>query len=300
MRRRFVIICIILCGNILYLHSLEGKGIVNDNSVRIREQPNLEGEIKGLLEKGVEVVVFGRSEMRMLLNGYDSYWLNIETNSIKGWVFGAYINLLNSQYELLPVLSNKRIINNLDLNYSRDMPLDELARKEKTTLEQQADRFIGYSLQEYYANIADVFRQGKNLRPFFLNSTEVSVTETDRFFAMSTSLLCDYIQSSYKDKIQLSRLYTINDTSAFFLISGFVESSVFSDIPIETIAVNLIKVKDGGFAPLAGTVVIDDIVVSPYSLKDFGNDIESFNSFMMSSSYIIGISELLQMILEVK
>jgi hypothetical protein len=81
------------------------NAIVNDNAVRIRDQPTLEGKIIVQLNQGMSVTVLGRSQERMFLEGYDSYWLRIKKDDIEGWVYGAYIDLLDTQYESLLVLS---------------------------------------------------------------------------------------------------------------------------------------------------------------------------------------------------
>jgi hypothetical protein len=70
--------------------------------VRIREQPSFEGTVVGQLNKGMPVTVFGRSKERMFLEGHDSYWLKIKTDNIDGWVYGAYIDLIDTQYDVLP------------------------------------------------------------------------------------------------------------------------------------------------------------------------------------------------------
>jgi len=40
----------------------------------------------------------------VILGGYDSYWLKIKDDNVDGWVYGAYIDLLDIQY-VPPVLS---------------------------------------------------------------------------------------------------------------------------------------------------------------------------------------------------
>jgi hypothetical protein len=78
-------------------------GTVNDNAVRIRDRPSLEGNVVGKYNKGRMVTVLGRSKERMFLEGYDSYWLKIiKDDYIDGWVYGAYIDLIDTQYDLLP------------------------------------------------------------------------------------------------------------------------------------------------------------------------------------------------------
>jgi len=148
--------------NILY------TGIVNDNAVRIREQPSIESTVSGQLNQGLTVTVLGRSEKRMFLDGYDSYWLKIKTDSTEGWAYGAFINLTDTQYTLLPVLSNKMQVGVIDLNYTlQDMNEQEWIQKEKETLRLQSSRFPVYSVEDLYKSIVNTFNKQQSLRPFF-------------------------------------------------------------------------------------------------------------------------------------
>jgi hypothetical protein len=79
---------------------------VNDNAVRIREYPSLEGNIIGQLNRGMTATVIGRSQNRTPIEGNNSYWLKIRIDNIEGWAYGAYIDLNNAQYESLLVLSS--------------------------------------------------------------------------------------------------------------------------------------------------------------------------------------------------
>jgi hypothetical protein len=82
----------------------EFNAVVNDNAVRIRDQPSLEGTVIRHLNQGMKVDVVGRSRNRMFLEGYDSYWLKIRKDDVDGWVYGAYIDLLNIQYDSLNII----------------------------------------------------------------------------------------------------------------------------------------------------------------------------------------------------
>ncbi|MDR2480192.1 MAG: SH3 domain-containing protein [Treponema sp.] len=294
-----IIVVLLLHGSILYAQTAlkQYTAIVNDNFIRIRDQPGLDGKRIGGLNQGAIVSVFGRSQERMFLNGLDSFWLKIYADNIEGWVFGAYINLLDSQYDLLPVLSDKKQIVQLDLNYYRNLPMKELILKEKETIKLQANHFISSTLHEYYEKFSSIFNQKQNLRPFFLNSVEAARTETDMFFILSASVLCDYIQSSYIDNIHISHLDIYNDVSAIFYIGGFKKPSTFTDMQIRTIAFNIKKIEKGNFVLLEGKTIIDDIIISPYTLDDFGGDVELFKKFI-TPPYFTNQSELLKMILE--
>lgn len=279
------------------------SGIINDNTIRIRDMPSLEGKIIGQLNQGMTITILGRSQNRMYLDGYDSYWIKIKKDNIEGWSYGAYINLISYQYYLLPVVSTTVFSSIIDLSFSRQLPIEELIQKEKETLKKQAGHFLNCGVEDYYNAIVDTFKQQQSLRPFFLNTHEVGITETSRFLCLSSSTICDYIQASYSDNITISPLIMGNEVSASFIINGFKKKSEFSGIQIASMAINIKKIKDTNFIPLAGKTIIDFISISPYSEGDFiehsWGDIEYFYSFMTSGSFHTDkLSSFLQKILD--
>jgi hypothetical protein len=278
------------------------NGIVNDNSVRIRNRPSLEGGIIGRLDQRMSVTVLGRSQDRMFLEGYDSYWLKIKKDNVEGWTYGAYINLTNSRYDTLPIVSYNKFNVKVDLNYSRDLPDDDLKQKEKEAIKLQSDRFYSCSIQEFYDSIVNEFRQQKSLRPFFLNTSMIGYTERDVFFYLSSSTLCEYIQASYSDNISISPLNIHDKNSATFMISGFKKISGFSGPRITAIAINIKKIESNSFAPLNGKTVVDFVILTPNTAElDFGGDSDKFYNFLTSSSSIqiyLRYSPILRMILE--
>ena len=278
------------------------NGIINTDGINICEHPYLDAPVIGQLNRGNLVTVLGRTRDRMYLDGgYDSFWLKININDIEGWVYGAYVNLFSSQYEELPILSDIKHINIIDLNYSRNLPEHELIEKEREMLMLQADRFKDVDIQEYYNAIVNTFNKQQNLRPYFLNTLWVGVTETSMSFDVSSSSFSDFIQASYVDNITISPLIKKSETSASFIIDGFRQIPDDTDIRIKAIAVNIKRIENTSFSPLNGKTVIDLIVVSPYSAEDFiensWGDIDFFYSFMTSGGVHFNRSFLLREIL---
>lgn len=72
----YIIITLTLVG-ILYSQPIVRtyNGIVNDNAVRIRAEPSIDSAIVGRLDQGMAVTVYGRTQERMFLDGYNSFWL---------------------------------------------------------------------------------------------------------------------------------------------------------------------------------------------------------------------------------
>jgi hypothetical protein len=192
----------------------------------------------------------------------------------------------------------------IDLNFSRDLPEEELIPKEKETLRLQAFRFVACSIQEYYNSIVSVFKQGQSLRPFFLNTQMAGLYETSRFFYLSSSALCDYIQSNFSEDLSISKLNIHNELSATFFLGGFTKKSVFLGVPIRTIVINIKRIVNADFIPLKGKTVIDFIVFIPYSAEDFmknsWGDADDYYSILTSFPMYENISPFLQMILDEK
>jgi hypothetical protein len=75
---------------------LERKvGVLNDDRVRIRAEPNLSGEIRGTLSRGDKVAILEIGRERQKIDGLESVWYKVRTDAnIEGWVFGAYVDPL--------------------------------------------------------------------------------------------------------------------------------------------------------------------------------------------------------------
>jgi hypothetical protein len=74
------------------------SGYINDNNVRIRNSPNTSSEILGQLNMGDYVTVIDTSSERVTVNNYDDYWYKVvTTDNIIGWIFGAYIELMDNE-----------------------------------------------------------------------------------------------------------------------------------------------------------------------------------------------------------
>jgi len=277
------------------------NGITNNDGVGIFESPSFDASVIKQLDRGILVAVLGRSRDRMFFDGHDSFWLRVKVNGFEGWSYGAYVNLLNSQYESLSVLSETRQISNVYLNWPRNLPKHELIQKEREAINLQTSRFMDVSIQEFYEAIVRAFNLQQSLRPFFLNTQEVGIYETGTSFFLSSSSLSDFIQAGYIDNITISPLMTIGEESASFVINGFKKMSTFIGIEIGAVVVNIKRIDNTSFNPLNGKTVIDLIVVSPYSAEDFielsWGDVVRFNTVMTIGTFHSQRTRLLQMIL---
>ena len=70
------------------------SGVINDDHLRVRRVPTLEGEILGKLFEGDEITVLDRTGTRQTINGRTAFWYKHRSEEFEeGWSFGAYIDL---------------------------------------------------------------------------------------------------------------------------------------------------------------------------------------------------------------
>lgn len=75
-------------------HTLPATGVLNDGGVRVRERPNLKGNVLGHLRQGERVTVLERSASPETADGLTAYWYKIKTDAgLVGWSFGAFIDI---------------------------------------------------------------------------------------------------------------------------------------------------------------------------------------------------------------
>lgn len=85
---------------------------VTDDSVRIRSQPNLGGEVLGVLPKDTIGEVLAESHLRMI-HGETHPWYKVKTaDGIIGWIYGKYlsgdcVSVINQEYYQFPSVSNR-------------------------------------------------------------------------------------------------------------------------------------------------------------------------------------------------
>jgi hypothetical protein len=75
----------------------ETFGVLNDSRVRIRKTPGLSGEILGVVNRGDKVEILESGTEKQKIDGLESVWFRIRTDAnVEGWVFGAYVDITES------------------------------------------------------------------------------------------------------------------------------------------------------------------------------------------------------------
>lgn len=69
-------------------------GSVNDNRVRVRDNPNLDSNTLGYVNTGDEIFIFDKSTTKMKIGDMDNYWYKIlvKDSLLLGWAYGEFID----------------------------------------------------------------------------------------------------------------------------------------------------------------------------------------------------------------
>lgn len=296
-RKYILITSLVLAGSVLFCQAI--TGIVNDDSVRIRETPGLNGTVLGKLNKNTSVIILGRTDKRDFISGNDSYWLHIRAGEEISWIYGAYVNIIDGNYQNLPVkasLSQGEFtdITNNDFSSEKNWLVRQLSILENYYHDYKKNNIN--SVMQLYDVIKRNINEKKNIQPLFLSYIETGVVETSRFGVMRSSQITDFLQENYVNDLVISPLYMHSEDTGFFWISGFTKNASFTGIEIEVLGFSIHNIKKSDLELLKGKVVIDDIIISPYEKTIFPSD-ETLKNFLFSA-YRLQESDLLRAIID--
>ena len=72
-------------------------GVVESNYLRMRINPSKNAEVVDGLIKGTVVKVISSTDREETIEDETAYWYRIDLDGLKGWVFGAYLAILDSR-----------------------------------------------------------------------------------------------------------------------------------------------------------------------------------------------------------
>lgn len=72
-------------------------GVVTSNYLRLREKAALDSEALTGLTKGSVVEIISATDKKETIDKLTSFWYRIDIDGIRGWVFGAYIDIFTSK-----------------------------------------------------------------------------------------------------------------------------------------------------------------------------------------------------------
>lgn len=73
--------------------------VITENLLRVREKPSKDAEVILHIRRGNVVEIVSRTETTEEVEGVAGYWFLIDYSGLKGWVFGAYLQVVASRAE---------------------------------------------------------------------------------------------------------------------------------------------------------------------------------------------------------
>ncbi len=74
-------------------------GVVNSNYLRLRVKPSTSSKVLNGLTKGTIVKILSTTEKKETVEDKTDYWHRISLEGLEGWVFGAYMSIVDSKSE---------------------------------------------------------------------------------------------------------------------------------------------------------------------------------------------------------
>jgi len=72
-------------------------GVVETNYLRLRTTPSKSAEVLAGLTKGTVVKVLSSTDQKETVENETDYWYRVSLEGLDGWVFGAYLLLVDSE-----------------------------------------------------------------------------------------------------------------------------------------------------------------------------------------------------------
>lgn len=72
-------------------------GVVTSNFLRLRERPSKQARMLTGIPRGMIVEIISKTEEKSVIEDKTDYWYHITFDGDRGWVFGAYMVIFNSQ-----------------------------------------------------------------------------------------------------------------------------------------------------------------------------------------------------------
>jgi hypothetical protein len=120
--KKLSIIAIFLFANLnLFSQSFDNPIVMYVNAtsgLRVRNEPSINSNIRGTLLYGQRIVIYGKSETTVTIDGITDYWYEISHKN--GWVFGGYLSInfpLNVPF-ILGLWEEGDIIFNFNTDYT--------------------------------------------------------------------------------------------------------------------------------------------------------------------------------------
>lgn len=83
-------------------------GVVTSNYLRMRARPSESAEVVEGLPRGTVVEIIGTSETQVTIEGQRAYWLQLNMEGLRGWAFGAYVQVAESRVRAQAIAAELR------------------------------------------------------------------------------------------------------------------------------------------------------------------------------------------------
>lgn len=83
-------------------------GVVTSNYLRMRARPSESAEVVEGLPRGTVVEIIGTSETQETLEGQKAHWLQLNIEGLRGWAFGAYLQVAESRVRAQAIAAELR------------------------------------------------------------------------------------------------------------------------------------------------------------------------------------------------
>ena len=71
--------------------------VVNSPFLRMRVEPRAQAAVLAHIRRGAVLEVLSRTERKEQLEDSSSYWYQVSYEGLRGWVFGAFLELVDSR-----------------------------------------------------------------------------------------------------------------------------------------------------------------------------------------------------------
>lgn len=132
--------------------------ILNDSRVRVRTQPNLNSDTWGLLNKGDYVKVKDKALESFEINGESWFWYKVESENLPdGWVYGKYLDIKDSDFEISQKTKSKEIIPKSEILETLYSQGDHIKHNSQNSRKKEKNTYfnINEKFYSYYGNTFD-------------------------------------------------------------------------------------------------------------------------------------------------
>jgi len=82
--------------------------VISSSHLRLRERPTVDSNAVTTLWKNNVLEIISRDESRKSVEGMSDYWYKVAYDGLQGWVFGAYLELYESESEARRMARSQR------------------------------------------------------------------------------------------------------------------------------------------------------------------------------------------------